>query len=181
MIKVEGSVIRAYLWALRRSSWCHYCDCRFYQHFCCAICCAICCGPTASHFHLYRDYLCCLFSLYMIQGRAAGWSLYRPYPVPSSSPWLNEHNIHVNAPQLALRSNYNYSLPEVDQSELETTTRMSLGRGHTSVQCKVWTRVWTLVIAPLTWVRLTTSSAFQSQKWQLIGTQSSSHRSSYER
>ena len=30
-------------------------------------------------------------------------------------------------------------------------------------------KVWTLAIAPLTWVRLMTSSALQSQKWQLIG------------
>ena len=30
-------------------------------------------------------------------------------------------------------------------------------------------KVWTLVIAPLTWVRLVTSSALQSRKWQLIG------------
>jgi len=30
-------------------------------------------------------------------------------------------------------------------------------------------KVWTLVIAPLTWVRLVTSSALQSHKWQLIG------------
>jgi len=30
-------------------------------------------------------------------------------------------------------------------------------------------RVWTLAIAPLTWVRLVTSSALQSRKWQLIG------------
>jgi len=31
-------------------------------------------------------------------------------------------------------------------------------------------KVWTLAIAPLTWVRLVTNSALQSQKWQLIGT-----------
>jgi len=30
-------------------------------------------------------------------------------------------------------------------------------------------KAWTLVIAPLTWVRLVTSSALQSRKWQLIG------------
>jgi len=30
-------------------------------------------------------------------------------------------------------------------------------------------KVWTLVIAPLTRVRLVTSSALQSRKWQLIG------------
>jgi len=30
-------------------------------------------------------------------------------------------------------------------------------------------KVWTLAIAPLTWVRLVTSSALQSRKWQLIG------------
>ena len=30
-------------------------------------------------------------------------------------------------------------------------------------------KVYTLVIAPLTWVRLVTSSALQSRKWQLIG------------
>ena len=30
-------------------------------------------------------------------------------------------------------------------------------------------KVWKLVIAPLTWVRLVTSSALQSRKWQLIG------------
>jgi len=29
--------------------------------------------------------------------------------------------------------------------------------------------VWTLAIAPLTWVRLVTSSALQSRKWRLIG------------
>jgi len=29
--------------------------------------------------------------------------------------------------------------------------------------------VWALAIAPLTWVRLVTSSALQSRKWQLIG------------
>jgi len=34
---------------------------------------------------------------------------------------------------------------------------------------KVKVKVWTLVIAPLTWVRLMTSSALQSRKWQLIG------------
>jgi len=36
-----------------------------------------------------------------------------------------------------------------------------------AVQVKV--KVWTLVIAPLTRVRLVTSSALQSWKWQLIG------------
>ena len=30
-------------------------------------------------------------------------------------------------------------------------------------------KVWTFVIAPLTWVRLVTSSALQPRKWQLIG------------
>ena len=30
-------------------------------------------------------------------------------------------------------------------------------------------KVWTLATAPLTWVRLVTSSALQSRKWQLIG------------
>ena len=30
-------------------------------------------------------------------------------------------------------------------------------------------KVWTLAIAPLTWVRLVTSSALQSRRWQLIG------------
>jgi len=30
-------------------------------------------------------------------------------------------------------------------------------------------KVWTLAIAPLKWVRLVTSSALQSRKWQLIG------------
>ena len=30
-------------------------------------------------------------------------------------------------------------------------------------------KVWTLAIAPLTWVRLVTSSALQYRKWQLIG------------
>ena len=30
-------------------------------------------------------------------------------------------------------------------------------------------KAWTLAIAPLTWVRLVTSSALQSRKWQLIG------------
>ena len=34
---------------------------------------------------------------------------------------------------------------------------------------KVKVKVWTLVIAPLTWVRHVTSSALQSRKWQLIG------------
>ena len=34
---------------------------------------------------------------------------------------------------------------------------------------KVKVKVWTLAIAPLTWVRLVTSSALQSRKWQLIG------------
>ena len=34
----------------------------------------------------------------------------------------------------------------------------------------VWkVKVWTLVIAPLTWVRLATSSTLQAQKWQLTG------------
>ena len=35
------------------------------------------------------------------------------------------------------------------------------------IHCKG--KVWTVVIAPLTWVRLVTSSALQSRKWQLIG------------
>jgi len=30
-------------------------------------------------------------------------------------------------------------------------------------------KVWTLAIAPLTWVRLMTSSTLQSRKWQLFG------------
>ena len=30
-------------------------------------------------------------------------------------------------------------------------------------------KIWTLATAPLTWVRLVTSSALQSRKWQLIG------------
>ena len=38
-----------------------------------------------------------------------------------------------------------------------------------SDKLKVKVKVWTLVIAPLTWVRLVTSSALQSRKWQLIG------------
>jgi len=37
------------------------------------------------------------------------------------------------------------------------------------VKVKVKVKVWTLVIAPLTWVRLMTSSALQSPKWQLHG------------
>jgi len=37
------------------------------------------------------------------------------------------------------------------------------------VFAKVKVKVWTLVIVPLTWVRLATSSALQSRKWQLIG------------
>ena len=42
---------------------------------------------------------------------------------------------------------------------------------HLSVgpKVKVKVKVWTLAIAPLTWVRLVTSSALQSRKWQLIG------------
>jgi len=42
----------------------------------------------------------------------------------------------------------------------------------TPVRCslvKVKVKVWTLAIAPLTWVRLVTSSALQSRKCQLIG------------
>jgi len=38
-----------------------------------------------------------------------------------------------------------------------------------NVKVKVKVKVWTLVIAPLTWVTLVTSSALQSRKWQLIG------------
>jgi len=34
---------------------------------------------------------------------------------------------------------------------------------------KVKVKIWTLAIAPLTWVRLVISSALQSRKWQLIG------------
>jgi len=34
---------------------------------------------------------------------------------------------------------------------------------------KVKVKIWTLAIAPLTWVSLVTSSALQSRKWQLIG------------
>ena len=34
---------------------------------------------------------------------------------------------------------------------------------------RVKVKVWTLAIAPLAWVRLVTSSALQSRKWQLIG------------
>ena len=37
------------------------------------------------------------------------------------------------------------------------------------ISAKVIVKVWTLAIAPLTWVRLVTSSALQSRKWQLIG------------
>jgi len=39
----------------------------------------------------------------------------------------------------------------------------------TKIQIRVKVKVWALAIAPLTWVRLVTSSALQSQKWQLIG------------
>ena len=38
-----------------------------------------------------------------------------------------------------------------------------------SIIKKVKVKVWTLAIAPLIWVRLVTSSALQSRKWQLIG------------
>ena len=34
---------------------------------------------------------------------------------------------------------------------------------------EIYVKVWILVIPPLTWVRLVTSSALQSRKWQLIG------------
>ena len=34
---------------------------------------------------------------------------------------------------------------------------------------KLKVKFWTLAIAPLTWVRLVTSGALQSRKWQLIG------------
>jgi len=37
-----------------------------------------------------------------------------------------------------------------------------------SLYLKVKVKVWTLAIVPLTWVRLMTSSALQSRKWQLI-------------
>ena len=35
--------------------------------------------------------------------------------------------------------------------------------------CRLKVKVWTLAIPPLTWVRLVTSCALQSRKWQLIG------------
>ena len=44
---------------------------------------------------------------------------------------------------------------------------MKLWRVMIVLQIKV--KVWTFVIAPLTRVRLVTSSTLQSQKWQLIG------------
>ena len=37
------------------------------------------------------------------------------------------------------------------------------------MKVKVNVKVWTLAIAPLTWVRLVTSSALQPRKWRLIG------------
>jgi len=37
------------------------------------------------------------------------------------------------------------------------------------VMFSIKVKVWTLAIAPLTWVRLVTSSALQSRKWQLTG------------
>jgi len=40
---------------------------------------------------------------------------------------------------------------------------------HTHNRCQYQEKVWTLAIAPLTRVRLVTSSALQSRKWQLIG------------
>jgi len=41
---------------------------------------------------------------------------------------------------------------------------------RSSIATIIKVKVWTLAIAPLTWVRLVTSSALQSRKWQLIGT-----------
>jgi len=48
-------------------------------------------------------------------------------------------------------------------------SRWRVVNGSFSLFVKVNVKVWTLVIAPLTWVRLVTSSALQSRKWQLIG------------
>ena len=47
--------------------------------------------------------------------------------------------------------------------------RPAVGLVHAGQHKKEKVKVWTLAIAPLTWVRLVTSSALQSQKWQLIG------------
>ena len=59
------------------------------------------------------------------------------------------------------------SLPSLHLLLKQVALLSLIKRPHDALYLTV--KFWTLAIAPLTWVRLVTSSALQSRKWQLIG------------
>ena len=67
-----------------------------------------------------------------------------------------------------LQMHYHYRIQTSINMLINTSSNStSLFRPHTGKGVKV--KIWTLAIVPLTSVRLVTSSALQSRKWQLIG------------
>jgi len=83
---------------------------------------------------------------------------------------------HLDRPELSILAGHRCSsqLSRHDWSDLWVWLARLLESGDvaadsTCLSCVVFSRVSTLAIAPLTWVRLVTSSALQSRKWQLIG------------
>jgi len=57
----------------------------------------------------------------------------------------------------------------LDYFKDKTWTRHAVMLFRCAFNIEIYVKVWILVIPPLTWVRLVTSSALQSRKWQLIG------------
>ena len=59
--------------------------------------------------------------------------------------------------------------PRVKYRRTDKQQERVWGRKNPKNVIKVKVKVWILAMAPLTWVRLVTSTALQSRKWQLIG------------
>jgi len=76
---------------------------------------------------------------------------------------IYQKNVFREHLQLSDRTSRSHRLSGRDFQTIKLTTEKSGG------MVKVKVKVWALVIAPLTRVRLVTSSALQSRKWQLTG------------
>jgi len=91
---------------------------------------------------------------------------WNPLPTPHK-PWCLDPPAFSTCPLIGNIQAYATSINDTSSLHLPGQAQCSWFYLLTTRLRKV--KIWTLVRAPLTWVRLMTSSALQSQKWQLIG------------
>ena len=100
------------------------------------------------------------------------YRIYRRPPVPSNRIW-NNTTLCSPKQQIWLRTALCGGwCRRMALRNIRVACQKRRRRNRSMLKCittEVKVKVWTIAIAPLTWVWLVTSSALQFRKWQLIG------------